>query len=473
MKNLRLISLILSILLATGLLTIAVCAQDDPAVQFGCGSLHAALPLGGSGELLPSADGVILYELNTGTLVYAYEPDDRLNPSSMVKIMSALVVLENGNLDDVVTVQRSTLDSVPIGSVSAGLLRGEEVTLRDLLYCCIVASANDATAVMAEHIAGSQDAFVVMMNEKAASLGCRDTFFSNVNGLNDDIQYSTARDLAIITAAALENEVFAEMFCADNYTMPATNLSEERIIYTTNYMMSEEKIRNYYDARVTGGKTAAATHTKRSLICTAEIGSARYLSVVMSADSVMSEDNISVISFGSFNETALLLDHAQTNYEVRQILESSQTYSQHPVLGGENDVIAAPREDVFTVLPITYEPGTLEFSPAIDTSVLSAPLEAGTTVGSIRVTYQGIVLTQCELAAMFAVPQKNTTIRPASPIAPDEDEIRNENIFKWILIGLGIAVAAVLFVLLSVRLVRNARIRNLHRKRKRNRRRSR
>ena len=473
MKKLRLISLFLSILLAAGLISIPAMAQEDPAVQFGCSSLNATLPLGGCGELLPSADGVILYELNTGTLVYAYEPDDRLNPSSMVKIMSALVALENGNLDDVVTVQRSTLDSVPIGSVSAGLLRGEEVTLRDLLYCSMVASANDATAVMAEHIAGTQDAFVDMMNKKAQDLGCRDTFFSNVNGLNDDIQYSTARDLAVITAAALENEVFADMFCADNYTMPATNLSEERVIYTTNYMMSEEKIRNYYDARVTGGKTAAATHTKRSLICTAEIGSARYLSVVMSADSVMSEDNITVISFGSFNETALLLDYAEATYEVRQILESSQTYSQHPVTGGANDVIAAPWEDVFTVLPITYEPGTLQFSPAIDTSVLSAPLTAGTAIGTIRVTYQGIVLTQCELAAMFDVAKKDTVIRPAPPVEQDEDEIQTKNFLKWVLIGLAGAAVLALVIFLAIRLVRNARIRNLYRKRKRNRRRSR
>ena len=473
MKKNRMICLILSVSLLLSLFSLPALAEENTSVGLGCSTLQAALPLGGSEALLPTADNVILYELNTKTLVYAYRPDDRINPSSMVKIMSALVALENGSLQDMVTVRRETLDSVPIGSVSAGLRRDEEVSLKDLLYCCVVASANDATAVMAEYIAGSQAAFVDMMNEKARALGCRDTFFSNVNGLNDDIQYSTARDLAIITEAALQNETFLEMFTTEKYAMPATNLSEERIIFSTNHMMHEEKVKGYYDARVTGGKTAAATQTKRSLICTADIGTARYLSVVMSADSVMSEDKISVISFGSFLETAQLLDHAQATYEVRQILESSQTYSQHPVQGGENDVTAAPREDVFTVLPLNYEPGTLQFNPTINTMALSAPLQAGTAIGSIRVTYQGIVLADTELAAMFSVPKKDTTIRPAPPAPKDEQQLRNENLLKWLLIGAAAVAGAAVAVFFGIHLVRNARIRSMHRKRKRNRRRSR
>lgn len=473
MKKFRLFSLFLSVLLAFGLVLTPAFAEGSAAVQFGCNTLQAAMPLGGSEQLLPTADSVILYERNSQTLVYAFHPDDRINPSSMVKIMSALVALENGDLEDVVSVRRETLDSIPIGTVSAGLKRGEEVKLKDLLYCCVVGSANDATAVLAEHIAGSQEAFVALMNEKARSLGCRDTFFSNVNGLNDDIQYSTARDLAIITEEALQNPAFIQMFCADQYTMPATNVSDERIIHTTNYMLSDEKVKGYADDRVTGGKTAAATQTKRSLICTADIGTAQYLCVVMSADSVMSEDKISVISFGSFVETAKLLDYAESNYEVRQILESTKTYSQHSVQGGDNDVTLAPREDVFTVLPITYEPGTLQFTPAIDPGTLVAPLRAGTTVGTIRVTYQGVVLAETELAAMFSVAKKDSTIRPAPPLPEDEKQIRSENIFKWILIGVAAVLIAVVAVLLGTRLVRNARIRHLHRKRKRNRRRSR
>ena len=468
----KVIAFCLIIMVLAGALCLDASA-DTPPGTFSCNSLRANTPLDGSEKLLPSADGVVLYELNSGTLVYAYEPDDRLNPSSMVKIMSALVAIENGRLEDLVTVRRDTLDSVPIGSVSAGLQKGEELTLHDLLYCCLVASANDATAVMAEHIAGSQAAFVEMMNEKARELGCVDTLFSNVNGLNDDIQYSTARDLAIITAAALENETFEQLFSTERYTLPATNLSGQREIYTTNYMASEDKVKGYYDSRVTGGKTAAATHTKRSLICTAEVGSARYLSVVMSADSVMNEDNISVESFGSFLETDLLLDHVEESYALRQILDDDQSYSQLAVQGGSNDVVISPIRDVFTVLPLEYNPELLSFYTSLDPSLLVAPLSKGDALGVVRITYGSIVLGECELAAMFDVPLASTTIRPAVPIAPEEQEEPVAHVFRWILIGAGILIASVLLVLLMIRLVRNARIQKLHRRRKRNRRRSR
>ncbi len=471
MKKIIALCLLLSVL--AGMLCQVALADDNTAALLGCSTLQAKLPLAGQEQLLPSADGVILYELNTDTLVYAYNPDDRVNPSSMVKIMSALVALEKGNLSDVVTVTRQTLDSIPVGSVSAGLLRDEEVTLQDLLYCCLVGSANDATAVMAEYIAGSQAAFVALMNEKASQLGCTDTLFSNVNGLNDDMQYSTARDLAIITAAALENETFTQMFCADHYTMPATNLSESRTIYTTNYMMSDEKIRNYYDERVTGGKTAAATLTKRSLICTAEIGTARYLSVVMSADSVMNDDNISVKLFGSFAETAQLLDHAQQNYEVRQILEDSQAFSQHQVINGANDVIVSPVQDVFSVLPIEMAPEMLQLVTTFGSNSLTAPVSAGTAIGTVQVSYGGIILAQCHLAAMFDVAQKGTVITPAAPVDPDLELSPVLDFFKWVLLGVGILAVLAGLVYLVLRLVRNARIRQLHRKRKRNRRRSR
>jgi len=149
MKKKPIFCLILALCLFLGAGMIPAGATEDISVTSGCSTLDAQLPLAGDDRILASAGSVILYERNTDTLVYAYRPDDRINPSSMVKIVSALVALEYGSLDDVVTVSRGALDSIPIGSMSAGLKRGEELTLRDLLYCSIVGSANDATAVIA------------------------------------------------------------------------------------------------------------------------------------------------------------------------------------------------------------------------------------------------------------------------------------------------------------------------------------
>ncbi len=473
MKLSRIFCLILSFAVLFGVFSApAVLAAPSNSVSAGCSSLKANMPLAGTNKLLDTADSAILYELNSGTLVYSWNADHRINPSSMVKILTAYVAIQHGNLEDVVTVRRATLDTIPIGSVSAGLVRDEEISVLDLLYCAMVSSANDAAAVLAEHIAGTQADFVALMNETAQALGCTGSNFTNVTGLNDDNQYSTARDLAIITEAALQNELFSDMFSAETYTVAPTNKSDERIVYTTNYMMSEIKIKKHYDARVTGGKTAAATTTSRSLICTAEVGNARYLSVVMGADSIVSEDGLSVEVFGSFDETADLLDYGFGTYGVRQILSAGQVYGQYPVTGGANDVIAVPSGDVLTVLPKEYDMQLLSFSPSVDTAALKAPLKKGDVLGTLEVRYNGVVLTECDLLAMYDVSLDGTDITPALPL----DEVEEDKDYRiWIYIGVaaGAVVLIALLVLLAVRLVHNAKIRDRHRRRKRNRRRSR
>jgi len=473
MKKKPIFCLILALCLFLGAGMIPAGATEDISVTSGCSTLDAQLPLAGDDRILASAGSVILYERNTDTLVYAYRPDDRINPSSMVKIVSALVALEYGSLDDVVTVSRGALDSIPIGSMSAGLKRGEELTLRDLLYCSIVGSANDATAVIAEHIAGSQAAFVDMMNTMAAELGCRDSYFSNVNGLNDDIQYSTARDLAVITKAALENETFALIFSTDQHEIPATNKSEPRTIYTTNFMQTEKYLSTHYDSRVTGGKTAAATQTKRSLICTAAVGSAEYLCVVMDADSVMSEDKLSVEVFGNFQETEALLDYAQSSFAVRQILQNGLVYSQHSVSGGENDVAIAPSADMFAVLPLEYEAGDLSFTLEADTSNFAAPIAKDGILASLLVRYRGIILGRCDMKALHSVAEKGSTITPATLIGGADLSEKTTQLWFVVMIAAGGVLLLVILGILAVRMIRNARIRRLYRKRKRNRRRSR
>ena len=183
-------------------------------VQQGCMTLDAQTPLYSGEKLLETAEAVILYEMNSDTLVYSYNPDEPRDPSGMNKLMTALLALELGNPQDKVSVTREALNSVAIGAVSAGLKVDEILTLEDLLYLMMVGSANDAAAVIAEYIGGSQELFVAMMNKRAGELGCTNTQFRNSNGLEHEEQYTTARDLAKITAAALENELFSKLFSA-------------------------------------------------------------------------------------------------------------------------------------------------------------------------------------------------------------------------------------------------------------------
>lgn len=474
MKKIPLISLILAAILLFSAFGVSAAESDSVAVTAGCRSVRASMALGGSEKLTETADAVLLYELNTDTMVYSWNIDKVIDPTGMVKILTALVALENGNLDDEVTVKRSTLNTVTIGAVSANLQAGEVIRVRDLLYCVMVSSANDAAAVLAEHIGGTQSAFVEMMNEKAKELGCTNSQFANVHGLSGTQQYSTARDLAIITEAALENKLFTKMFCASSYTVPATNKSGERYIMTTNYMMSDESVKNQLDSRVTGGKTAAATLTDRSLICTAEVGSSRYLCIVMSAEGKVTDDGFVVLRYGSFEETRVVLDYGFQNFAVRQVANTLQTFAQYHVVGGENDVSVKVTEDLYTVLPADYDPEKLVFDTVMDAALLQVPIATGDTLGTLKVSYGNIVLGTFDLVAMHPVAEEGTVIEDAPMLEQEKPEPYD---VKGLLIKVGMILAGVLLaaavILIVIRLVNNFRKHQMYRRRMRNRRRSR
>ena len=244
MKKLGILCLLLCLLLSIAL---PAYATKDMSVTSGCHSVDAAVALSDQQRLTETANAVIVYERGSDTMIYSWNPDEKIYPSSMVKLMTALVALERGDLAEEVKVTKRAINSVAPGSVSAGLVSGEELTLEQLLYCLMVASANDAAAVIAEHIGGNQETFVAMMNDKAKELGCTGTNFSNVHGLHDEETYTTARDVCRITDKALENEVFRAMFTAETYTVPKTNKSEARELWTTNYMMSKHSRKDSFE----------------------------------------------------------------------------------------------------------------------------------------------------------------------------------------------------------------------------------
>ncbi len=470
MKKITIILLILSVLLG-----LPVHAQDDtdPAVVSGCHSILAQTPLESS-QLLNTAKSVLLYELNSDTMVFGWNMDASLDPTGMVKFMTVLVALEEGNLQDEVTVTQSALKTVLSGAVSVDLQAGEKLTLEDLLYCIMVASANDACAVVAEHIAGSQSAFVEKMNQRAAAIGCVKTVFADPHGLAEVGQTSTARELAMILEVALENEQFSLLNSAKDYTVPATNMSEKRLLLTTNHMMSNVTVSNYYDERVTGGKPAAASIKDRSMICTAESGNTRFLCVVMNAESVLTPDETTIVSYTNFTESLALLEYGFAKYTVQQVIDSKQVICQYGVSGGENDIVMAATADITTVLPFEIEDHLLTITEHVDHSKLVAPIRAGDILGSVQVSYGSVVLGSCELVAMHDVSLQGSSIRPAAPAENTEETIFSLlKILGWTAAGLVALVVIFVIGLLLLRFVRGARIRAARRRRRINRRRSR
>lgn len=457
MKKIRFFCIFLLLTLVISTLGGRVTANSNaPAVTNGCHSVDAAMTLSSEGKIVETAKAVILYELNSGTMLYTWNPDDRIYPTSMVKIMTALVVLENGNLDDVVTVTRSVLDQVPIGIVSMGLKSGEEITLRDLLYGIMVASYTDASVVAAVHVGGSVEAFLQMMNDKASELGCVGTHYSNVHGLHDEQTYTTARDICRITEIALENETFRTMFQTVDYTVPQTNKNPERSIITTNHMMNKRNTK-YYDERVTGGKTGATDQGGRCLTLTAENDGMEILCVLMGATPTVAE-NGSLSAHGSFEESKILLDYAFKNFEFRQVFFDGQSLTQYPVQDGTSHVVTQAASSVSTVMPVEVDETQLKWVYDRQSDTITAPVEKGQKLGVIQVWYGTKCLAQTDMVAMNGVEKYQ------DPVIPEKPETTRDGSWSalfFVLIGIVVVVFVGMVAIRAIRII------NYQRKRRR------
>lgn len=424
--------------------------QSGATVSQGYHSIDAAASYLGTDKLVDNVGATVLYEMNSDTLMYAWNADEHVYPSSLVKIMTALIAVQKADPQTVVTVSQSALDTVPYYAASVDLQQGEEITLSDLLYCMMVGSANDAAAVIAEHIFGSQTAFVKEMNDYAVSLGCRDTQFVNVHGLHDENQYTTARDLARILSAAVKNEAFMTYFSAVTYLVPATNKSEARELSTGNFLMNTENLQLYYDSRVTGGRTGIADDDSRCLATVAEKNGMQVISVVLGSESTLADDG-KTQAYGSFRETSLLLDACFDDCHVVQVLYEGQVLKQCPVINGENDVVLASLNSVYSVLPLEISAANLIFKYEDTPAQIEAPVTVGQVLSNVQVWYNGFCVAQTALVA------KND-VRFVSPQTVNEEDTSGDDISETPFVIIISVVAGVVGLLLLIRGVRYLRL---------------
>ena len=439
--------------------------EGDASIVNGCHSIEAQKPLWGSNKMLEAAGAAMLFEINSGTMMYAWNPDATMRPASLVKIMTAVVALERGDLNSVATVSVNALAALPEDSDTLKLKPGEQFTLDQLLYGMMTGSANDAAVVIAEHIAGSQMAFAALMNRKAKELGCTGTFFVNAHGMHDDAQVTTARDMVKIVLHAIQNEDFCRYFSALEYTIPATDLHGARGLTSTNFLMSKGVTEEYYDARVTGGRTGVTDARERCLIATAESGGLKYVAIVLGAIPSVTADGIT--RFGSYEEVGQLFDMGFKNYRITQILGTDDIIAQYPVLNGENYIVTGPSRSVSVVLPTTVTVKDLSFRYQDDFSSLSAPVSKGDQLTMVQVWYNNVCIGQspivtknsCALVSDYQQVDYDTSESPVSSV-----------ITAIAIICGGIFGAAI--ILYVYRVIRRMLLQAQHKRRRRYRRRS-
>lgn len=332
-----------------------------------------------------AAKGAILYELNTDTVLLEQDADARLYPASTTKLMTALVAMEYGNPEDIITVPAAAVDGLfELGSASY-LLAGEEISFMDLMEYMLIASGNDAANAMAIHISGSISAFADLMNNRAQELGCTNTHFVNPHGLHDEEHYTSARDLLRIAKAAMQNPTIAEIVAKDEVVLPITNKHPQTTTkYTTNYLISRKSTREYYYEGAIGIKTGTTTPAGLCLVAACVKGDYTYYTVVLGAEKGENGER------NQFIETAKLFDYGAENFSQQVMLSSSEPIAEVPVrLSNEKDsVVVTPSENITAMLPNAFETSDLTMKYTVEESV-AAPVQAGDVLGKLTVSYEG------------------------------------------------------------------------------------
>lgn len=379
-------------------------------IQNGCRTIEGMVPLGGTDRKLETAQGVFLFEMNTGTVVYSYNPDLKLAPGGLTKIVTAIVALQHCDLDEIVTVKTGIKGRLPVSNLDIDLTGDEQISVEALLHALLLKYANDAAVVLAEHIAGNSQGYVTLMNNWVKQIGCTNTEFASVHGVDGAQSVTTARDIAKIVRAAIQDEEFKEIFGATEYTIGATNMSEERAkLQTSNYMRDNSVIQDFYDNRVTGGIQSYEASSGACLTVTAESGGLNYIGVVLGCTRTLAANGWQPIVYGNFEEMENLLKFGFNNFKINRIVYEGMSLSQFSVAGGECNAVGQAKVDIDSVVPINAQMKNLTMSFDLGENGLVAPISAGEQIGTVSISYLNSVMAEAEVYAMGSVRASNDT----------------------------------------------------------------
>ena len=337
------------------------------------------LPIYAKSDLRISARSAVLYEPETETFLFSKNADEHLPMASTTKIMTALIAIERENLDRQITVDER---AVGVEGSSAYLKAGEIFTLKELLFALMLQSANDAAEAIAYAVAGSIDAFADLMNQKACSLGLCDTNFVNPHGLDDEKHYTTARDLAIIAAAALEYPEFYEITSTKTTRIEKNGIS--RLFVNHNKLLSR------YEGCI-GVKTGFTKKSGRCLVSAAERDGIRLVCATIDAPD-------------DWNDHETLLNYGFSSVK-RQILFTAEKFEYSvPVLNANKTLMQVGlRNDVSVI--------TFDNDETIKTEIqlprfISAPIKVGDTVGKLVIFKSSKVISTHDLVSKETVSAK-------------------------------------------------------------------
>lgn len=355
---------------------ICVCFMMQSVVVFAEGNTDLGL----------NAKSAILMEESTGNILYESNPDERLPIASVTKVMTMLLIMEavdSGkiSLDDMVTVSENAMS---YGGSTMFLETGEQLTVNDMLKGIAVASANDGCVAMAEHLAGSESAFVDMMNEKAKELGMENTHFMNTNGLDEDDHYSSARDVAIMSRELMKHETIF------NYT----SIWMDTLRGGKFQLANTNKLIRFYDG-ANGLKTGSTSKALCCLSAAAKRNDMQLIAVVLGAPT----------SAERFASAKSLLDYGFVNYAVNTQITAGDEVQKIAVEKGVDKEVDVVAGDSCSTLVKKGQEDNITKEIKIDETI-TAPIEAGQKIGTMTISRDGEVIADIDLNASSTVEKK-------------------------------------------------------------------
>lgn len=325
----------------------------------------------GPESLSPS---VIVMEAATGTVLYEKNSEEAHYPASITKILTTLIALENSDLNEVVTFSDASIDNTE----GSGIARdyGEQMTMEQCLYAVMLESANECAYAVAEHVAGSIESFVELMNQKVKEIGCTNTHFANPHGLHDENHYTTCKDMALIAKAAYQNETFRIITGTKIYTIPPTNKHEEETILRNHHdmLVPYHYTKYVYDGCV-GGKTGYTDAARSTLVTYAERDGMTLICVVMKTESP-----------NQWTDTINILDYCFDNFQILNISDNETDYTANAGKKSgtlnTNDAFVELDESAVLILPKTAEFADAE-------AVIAYNDQVSNVAGTISYTYAG------------------------------------------------------------------------------------
>jgi D-alanyl-D-alanine carboxypeptidase (penicillin-binding protein 5/6) len=400
------------------------------------------------------SDIVLLVNTDSETVILDKNADKRSAPASLTKIVTCMLVLENcPDLSVQVTCKRECLNGLyAMNAATAGIVTGESLSIKNLLYCLMLPSAADAANILADYVGGNIDNFVVMMNDFVAKLGCKDTKFVNAHGLDTDPNgYTTANDLYKITKYALQNPMFKEITSTPRYDIsPTEKYPYTRYLHNTNKMMNPG-IPDYYHKSVSGVKTGTTEKAGRCVITTASQDGYNYMLIVMGAPQYdIDKDNVE--ENVAFTESKKIYNWAFENIELTKITNTTDVVTVVDVRYNSkvDHLRLLPAEELSALVPLGTESGSLIIRPIEGETpeVVKAPIKKGDVVGKAEILYGEDIVATVDLVAAEDV-ELNIFLLILGTIK----DIFSTTIFKILF-----AIAAVLLMIYILLIIRKNRI---------------